>query len=429
MAPRSLPSVPGRRRTGETSKSIFDPVHGVISLSGPALEVIGRPEFQRLWGIRQTGFAHLVFPGANHTRLEHSLGVAHVAEAMGKALDLPVAAREEVTVGGLLHDLGHGPFSHTLEPTMQEVFGHGHERLSRDRIVAKEPPAGADVLPMSEFLSDRGVAPERVASLVDPPARRTLPDVRTAILHGAIDADRIDYLQRDAHYTGVAHGAIDAVRLLATVRSVRGRLAFAAKGRSAIEGFLVGRSLMYASVYYHKTVRAAEVMAQAALERMAGYPATAVELLSGTDGEFLHALKNAGGRSAELGRALEERRLFKRVVVRNAGGPSDRARLHRLARDPAARRALEDRLAELAGLPAASVLLDLSGLEARGLANDWHEVALEDDGRLEFPFRGPGPWAPLVQRPPSPWAVSVYVDPRHRRAEVARPLARALGGG
>ncbi|MCI4324180.1 MAG: HD domain-containing protein, partial [Thermoplasmata archaeon] len=123
------------------SKSIYDPVHGPMRLAGASLELIGHPAFQRLWGIRQTGCAHLVFPGANHTRLEHSLGVRHVAGRIATRLELDPEASELLQVGGLLHDLGHAPFSHTLDGTMQEAIGSHHEAISRALVLGEVVPA------------------------------------------------------------------------------------------------------------------------------------------------------------------------------------------------------------------------------------------------------------------------------------------------
>jgi uncharacterized protein len=412
-------------------RTIYDPIHGVLTLRGAPLELVGHPAFQRLWAIRQTGFAHLVFPGANHTRLEHSLGVMWVAEQMAERLALPASAAHRVAVGALLHDLGHGPFSHTFDGPMREVLGVTHEAISRAWITS-DGPEGSRWSTMAsrsipEILERHGLRPKGVAELVDPgpgPERRDA--TLRAMLHGAIDADRIDYLQRDAHYTGVAHGAIDAARLLDTAQAHRGRLVFAEKGRSAVEGFLVGRALMYAAVYYHKTVRAAEIMAQGAFERLAGYPVGADRALFGTDGELFVSLQDGGPTSARMVADLEVRRLHKRVYGHRTLTPSERRPWRVLARDPPRRRGVESEAAARLGAPDGSVLIDLAGLDPREPSGkDWAEVGLIDGHRVTHPFRAPSPWRALALQPPAQWAVGVYVDPRYR-AEGRRRLPRLL---
>jgi len=402
-------------------KSIFDPVHGTVVLEGAALELVGTEAFQRLWGIRQTGFAHLVFPGANHTRLEHSLGTYSVAGRVAERLGLDRSDSDLVRAAALLHDLGHGPFSHTFDGPMEEVLGHGHEARSRALIEGRTGDGTVRAI-----LERAGLAPSDVADLVDPPVRKRSrrPTVLREILHGAIDADRIDYLQRDAHYTGVAHGAIDAARLLDTMHAMRGRLVFAEKGRNAVEGFLVGRALMYSTVYFHKTVRAAEMMAQAALERLPGYPESARDSFDWTDGDWLYRVRAAGGRSGDLVRGLTSRRLYKRVPGRRTLLPAPRRAWRRYVDRPVERRRLEDEIAERAHAPAGSVLIDLAGLVPRGdPAGDWGEIGLREDGKATYPFRRPSLWLLLATRPPSDWAVSVYATER-ARAAVERVVSR-----
>jgi len=396
-------------------KSIFDPVHGTIVLEGPALSLVGTGEFQRLWGVRQTGFAHLVFPGANHTRLEHSLGTFWVAGQMADRLGLAGRARAKVTSAALLHDLGHGPFSHTLDGPMREVLGIGHEGISRARIEGNDPTGPSGLAEVPAVLERFDLRPSEVADLVDPPPTRSPPSLERAILHGAVDADRIDYLQRDAHYTGVGHGAVDAGRLLDTIREDRGRVAFAEKGRSAVEGFLVGRALMYSTVYYHKTVRAAEMMAQAAVERQPGYPEVARPQFRWTDGELLTRLREGDGVSASLAQGLLSRRLYKRAFGRREVSGSERTAWRRMLRHPDERRATEDAIASGIGCASGSVLIDLDGLEARRVpGDDWGTVRVLLDGRPTFPFRSPSPWRTLASRAPADWAVSVYVSARAR---------------
>jgi uncharacterized protein len=413
--------VPRRRRSGSDRKSIYDPVHGLISLDAPMLDLIAHPAFQRLWGIRQTGFAHLVFPGANHTRLEHSLGVAWVAREMALRLALPSAAVTTVAVAGLLHDLGHAPFSHTLDGPMREIEGRDHESVARSLILGTESvppsPGRANTDPLPEILERHGIKPQEVGRLVDQTQGRLSGSVGSGILHGPVDADRIDYLQRDAHYTGVAHGAVDAVRLLDTVSARNGRLVFAEKGRSAVEGFLVGRSLMYSSVYYHKTVRSAEVMAQAAVERLPGYPESARPLLRQRDGDVLATLEHAEGISQELGTGLLDRRLYKRARGWRVLSEQHRKGWLRLDHDPPARRRLEDAVADRLHAPAGSVLFDLAGLEARTQpGDDWSQVGVLEGRSLSYPFGHSTEWASFTNRPRSNWSVTAYAHPRFRAA-------------
>jgi uncharacterized protein len=417
--------VPAQRRRPDR-KSIFDPVHGIVAVEGAPLELIGHPAFQRLWGIRQTGFAHLVFPGANHTRLEHSLGVFWVTRQMADHLGLSPEESLTVSVGGLLHDLGHGPFSHTLDPSSHEVLGFGHEQISRAWITGKSLEGITDSGPaespaIEEILQRSGISALEVADLVDPsPGREAHPSLR-AMLHGAIDADRIDYLQRDAHYTGVAHGTIDAARLLDTVRERGGRLVFAEKGRNAVEGFLVGRALMYSSVYFHKTVRSAEVMAQSALERLPEYPGIPHAVFGMTDGEFLAYLTGASERSAGMARRFRYRRLFKRALAWREIPPGMGPSVPRLLARPMERRRIEDLLADRLKFPPGTVLLDLAGLSTRSVAGDWAEVGLLGDRAVTYPFRAPSVWRDLALRPPTSWKLAVYVPPE-RRATAERRL-------
>jgi uncharacterized protein len=418
---------PRRGLVASAGKSIFDPVHGPIRLDGVALALVATPEFQRLWGIRQTGFAHLVFPGANHTRLEHSLGTFWAAREMARRLELDSETGERVAAGALLHDLGHGPFSHTLDGPMREVTGERHERISRRRVEGTDPAWPAEKVRVPETLERFGFAPREVADLIDPRRPSPRAPLPGSVLHGAIDADRLDYLQRDAHYTGVAHGAIDAVRLFDTLGAQRGRIVFAEKGRSAVEGFVVGRALMYSAVYYHKTVRAAEMMAQAALERSPGYPASARELFGATDGELLSVLRAARSVSSALVEGLLERRLYKRALALRAVPAAERRRWSRWLADPPARRHLEDEIATALGGRPGEALVDLAGLLPRGdPAEDWRTVGVREGARVRYPFRDPGPWRTFALRPTLDWQVSVYVAPRLRRDRSERAIARTI---
>ncbi|HLA46026.1 MAG TPA: HD domain-containing protein, partial [Thermoplasmata archaeon] len=219
------------------SKTITDTVHGTIRLDPLVLDLLETLELQRLNSIRQLGLTYLVFPGANHSRIEHCLGVSHVAGRMADSLGLSPEDRALVMATGLLHDVGHGPFSHTLEHVLSSELAVDHMHLTQriitgedDNVAPDERKAFPDVPRIAEILEKHGIKPSRVAALIrglGPEAeqgrlhdfsrpKRAERKVLYQIIHSAIDADQVDYLIRDAHYTGVALGVIDVNRLMQT---------------------------------------------------------------------------------------------------------------------------------------------------------------------------------------------------------------------
>ncbi|MCI4323725.1 MAG: hypothetical protein L3K03_06880, partial [Thermoplasmata archaeon] len=269
-------------------------------------------------------------------------------------------------------------------------------------------------------------SPARVVSLITGRGVRVSDRRLVPLLHGPVDADRIDYLQRDAHYTGVAHGVIDAERLLDTMEwSSRGPV-FAAKGRSAVEGFLMGRTLMYSSVYYHKAVRAAEVMIASAVERDPGFPESARPLFGLTDGELLAVLRRRDGLARSTVERLEARELFKlaggwREIPTGALGG-----IRRIQTDPRARRRAEAELARSLDAPDGAVLLDVvAGGPRAPDARDLDAIGIRDGRAVRYPFRGDRAWRSILLRPSTPWSVAVYSDPAWAPA-AARRLPEAL---
>jgi len=182
-------------------KIIKDPVHGYVEVDDPLLPLLDSPVMQRLRAVRQLGFSYLVYPGANHTRFEHSLGTMHLAGLMARQLRLPADEALLVKTAGLLHDIGHGPFSHAIEPFMEEYTGRGHHQI-------REVLVGTGTW---DLISEAGIDPGAVCALIegDHPLG--------GIIHGDLDVDRMDYLLRDAHYTGVPYGTVDAHRLIHSV--------------------------------------------------------------------------------------------------------------------------------------------------------------------------------------------------------------------
>ncbi|HEX4792386.1 MAG TPA: HD domain-containing protein [Humisphaera sp.] len=247
-------------------KIIRDPVHDVIAFrmerAGDALlfRLLGAAEVQRLRRVRQLGLASLAYPGADHSRYSHSLGVMETARKMIEQLRraIPIDEADEIAclAASLLHDLGHGPFSHVFE----RLSGIEHEKLTQ-RII-RDPTSE-----VHQILAEHDPSlPTRVGEFLEGNNARPL---FCDILASQLDADRLDYLLRDNLMTGSRYGDYDLSWLLhsLTIDDATGRLAVTWKGVSAIEAYLQSRYHMYRNVYFHKVVRAAEGMVKLALQR------------------------------------------------------------------------------------------------------------------------------------------------------------------
>ncbi len=257
------------------SKYLRDPIHGSIGFDKEreklVVDLINTREFQRLRRIRQLGALYLTFHGAEHTRFTHSIGVAHMAKRMFDSLQasgqIPQKGKSAervrlvAIVAALLHDLGHGPFSHLYEKVFND---RRHEEWTRLIIRHGRGEVG-------RLLRRAGLVDEVLAVY----QRRYRPSFVSDIVSSQLDADRLDYLLRDSFMSGVAYGRYDLEWILTNLMLARRgrdpdlRLAInAGKGYHAAEQFIIGRHLMYEQVYYHKTSRAAEQMIRTAMQRM-----------------------------------------------------------------------------------------------------------------------------------------------------------------
>ncbi|MBL7816860.1 MAG: HD domain-containing protein [Saprospiraceae bacterium] len=235
-------------------KIFNDPVYGFISVPNPSilLDLIDHPYFQRLRRIAQTALTHYVYPGAHHTRFHHALGAYHLmTQAVDvlrqKGVEITDEESEGVSIAILLHDIGHGPFSHTLEHTIIDVH---HEELS---------------LAFMEELNEEFDNRLKVALDIfqDEHPKRFLHQ----LVSGQLDMDRMDYLNRDSFFTGVSEGVIGYDRIIKMLNVSHGELVVEEKGIYSIEKFLIARRLMYWQVYLHKTVLSAERMLTKTLQR------------------------------------------------------------------------------------------------------------------------------------------------------------------
>ena len=228
-------------------KIINDPVYGFITIDHPLiLQIISHPVYQRLRNIHQMAFAHLVYPGAVHSRLHHSLGAYHLmCMALGelKSKGIEISAEEELgaKVAILLHDIGHGPFSHALENEL--IKNVHHETIS--------------LLLMQKLNSELN---GQLAIAIDIFTSKHSKKFLHQLVSGQLDVDRMDYLNRDSFFTGVAEGVIGYDRIIKMLTVKDGNLMVEEKAIYSIEKFLVSRRLMYWQVYLHKTVVSAEMM-------------------------------------------------------------------------------------------------------------------------------------------------------------------------
>ncbi len=277
-------------------KVIRDPIHDHIELDELALALIDTPQVQRLRRVKQLGFSNLVYPGANHTRFEHSLGVYHLAGHLIKQVD--EHQRNELLAAALLHDIGHGPFSHATEELIEHYTRKSHddvEELLREGAI-------------SDVLKENSVSPSAIA-------RHIRGETYSGqIIYSEIDVDRMDYLVRDAHYTGVAFGLIDHVRLIHELGFNENKLVLNIGGLQAAESLLVSRFLMHPTVYFHHVSRIAESMCQHAAGYMIENGLSPKSLRRMDDVEFMNEMKNAGGYASEIAKRLDERKLFKRAL-------------------------------------------------------------------------------------------------------------------
>lgn len=228
-------------------KIINDPVHGFINIPFPlSFDIIEHPFFQRLRHIRQLGLTFFVYPGATHTRFHHALGAMYLmAEAISvlraKGHGITHEEEEAAIAAILLHDIGHGPFSHSLEYHL--VKDVGHEQIGRYLVYEMS----------RQFQGRLNMA---LAILDNRYPKRFLHQ----LVSGQLDVDRMDYLRRDSFFTGVTEGTIGSERIIKMLNVVNDNLVVEAKGIYSIEKFLIARRLMYWQVYLHKTVVAAEQM-------------------------------------------------------------------------------------------------------------------------------------------------------------------------
>ena len=228
-----------------TVKLIKDPVHGYISLGEDEVGVLDTYPVQRLRRIIQLPFVHLVYPGARHTRFDHSLGCMYLAGEFSERLGFDEHRRKILRLAGLLHDLGHTPYSHLLEPLLEEA-GTTHEEMT---IKIME-----DDRELREAVKRCGVSVDEVIDVLRGEG------AESAIISGPMDADKLDFLMRDSYFTGASYGLLDAKRIIWRSKVIDDRLALSLKAIGAVEEMALARYQSFMNIYFHHAVRAAQTI-------------------------------------------------------------------------------------------------------------------------------------------------------------------------
>ena len=275
---------------------IRDPIHDYIDLTSLEGKLIDTPAYQRLRWIKQLGPINLVYPGANHTRHEHCMGTCHVVRKIADSIGLNSEDKKLVSVAGLLHDLGHTAFSHLGD----EIDGVEDHVIRTTNIISNTE--------LSDIISNEGLNPDEVNQIIM--GNHKLD----SLVSGDLDGDRLDYLVRDAHYTGVSTG-VDMGRLITTMSMHDSNLVNKEKGLPAVEALLTARSTMYQTVYFHSFARGAQLMlARAANSAISSGNFSINDFVNFTDHKFLSELDKADGLPSKLANNFENRKIVKRAV-------------------------------------------------------------------------------------------------------------------
>ena len=277
----------------KSNKFIRDSVHGNLPLNDFEIKVLDSPEVQRLRRIKQLGFISLIYPGANHSRFEHSIGTMFLGSKLAEHLELSNYNKELVRISAMLHDIGHGPFSHVSEA----VLDVNHEKLTGE-IIKKTS--------LKDIISEKFDINEVIKIINGEGALGP-------IISGELDVDRMDYLIRDSHYTGVAYGIIDVERIISNMKLDQD-LYLDIKGVQAAESALVARYQMYPSVYQHHTTRIINSMFRRCLIRLNEENIIDFSnMYNYDDSDIISICRNHEGFAKDIIERLDNRNLLKNV--------------------------------------------------------------------------------------------------------------------
>ena len=390
---------------------VRDPIHGYIEPTAQEIDLIDAPIFQRLRHIKQLANTYLVFPGATHTRFEHSLGTMFVASQMVSRIDSLKGEKEkerQIRLAALLHDLGHGPFSHVSEDIVARTIGvknFGNISIALDAFELDG--------------SVRNALGKDIDVVLDLLARGNRQATEYDVLDGPLDADKHDYLVRDSHYSGVPYGNPDTLRVLYTLREItRGTppetyLGVSEKGVEAVQSLQFARYNMHRVVYNHKVRRIADAMIVRATilaikedktldENFFAYRKGDVDFLKQyfalDDRELARRIVEKGGTSGKIMEGLTRRRLWKVAYQTDIKSLSGMAKIHALQIDRARASDLEEQIANDAKVDRNFVVLDKQSIEnptyrePAGIAPTSQQILVESHPQPKLIDEMPGIW-------------------------------------
>jgi len=373
----------------KVGKNIKDPVHGYINVPEELIPFLDSEPVQRLRYIKQLGFGYLVYPGSNHTRFEHSLGTMHLAGMVADHLQLPKDEAIMVRTAALLHDIGHGPYSHASELLRMEYGDFSH-----DNIMPIVPE-------LEDEFDELGCNPKEVAGIID----GTHP--LASIIHGDLDVDRMDYLLRDSFYTGVSFGKLDTTRLIQSLaRDSENGFQLTDSGIASAIALLIMRTLMGPAVYYHHVCRIAEKMfllaAQHHFTKDTIDSFMRMNDMTGTN----ELLKSNNTATRTLMNALLNRKLFKRSVF-VGGDQVDMESLLSMTHTNINR--IRNEIAETANIEEENIAIDIPPLR-KEIKMD---ILVQNNHNL-IPFDQAFPLLNLVNKTrKEQWRLGIYTKPEY----------------
>jgi HD superfamily phosphohydrolase len=368
---------------------IRDPIHGYIEIAPYIEKLLDTRIVQRLRNVKQLGWTNLVYPGANHTRFEHSLGTYYLASRLGS--ELSEEERREIEIAALLHDIGHGPYSHDSEDIIEEYTRRRHD----------------DVLFLLEseeialILDEYGIKPSAISSHIQGKTKIG------QIVAGSLDVDRMDYLIRDSYYTGVAYGIVDYEHLLRNIRFYDNNIVLYYRGLKSAESLLMSRFLMYPSVYDHHVGRIAGSMFVHGLDAaINGGDTNAFELQLMDDYELNDRMRHFNQYSADMIGRLNSRNLFKRAIY--VGFDSvDKS----IVRYTKIHKEIEREIARMAGIENGYVLVDIPKIPE---FRERNATVLMENDQLKYMDDVSNLVKIMEESYSSDWRMGVYTLPEHR---------------